>query len=197
MSPGAGGAASEGSLAGARLSAQEGVLRLLLLHLAGRALRRRVEIDDLLQEVYLRALTAPGGLPAAEPGEAALVRGLRRLAREVVVDAARALRAAKRDGRVLRLERSDWSRAGAASGVAERAPGPATRAGAREESERLARAFGALSPEHRRVIGLRRFEGLPAAEAARRMGRSEVAVHSLYRRALEAWGETSGLSAGP
>jgi DNA-directed RNA polymerase specialized sigma24 family protein len=37
------------------------------------------------------------------------------------------------------------------------------------------------------VIGLRQLEGLTAAEAGLRLGRSEVAVHSLYRRALEAW----------
>jgi len=37
------------------------------------------------------------------------------------------------------------------------------------------------------VIGLRQFEGLSAAAAGRRMGRSEAAVHSLYRRALLAW----------
>ena len=30
-------------------------------------------------------------------------------------------------------------------------------------------------------------EALGAREAARRMGRSETAIHSLYRRALEAW----------
>jgi DNA-directed RNA polymerase specialized sigma24 family protein len=37
------------------------------------------------------------------------------------------------------------------------------------------------------VIGLRQFEGLTAAQAGARMGRSEAAVHSLYRRALESW----------
>ena len=51
-----------------------------------------------------------------------------------------------------------------------------------EYSERLA-----LSAEHRRVLGLRQFEGLSAEQAARRMGRSATAVHSLYRRALLAW----------
>ena len=51
----------------------------------------------------------------------------------------------------------------------------------------LERAFLELDPEHRRVIGARQFEGLSAAETARRMARSETAVHSLYRRALLAW----------
>ena len=64
-------------------------MRLVLAHLAGSAVRRRIEIDDLLQEVYLRALTASGGLPAPEPGEGALRRFLNRIARHVVIDAAR------------------------------------------------------------------------------------------------------------
>jgi len=39
---------------------------------------------------------------------------------------------------------------------------------------------------------LRRFEGHSAAEAAARMGRTETAVHSLFRRALAAWAEAVG-----
>jgi RNA polymerase sigma-70 factor (ECF subfamily) len=170
---------------GDRLAAQTHWLRLLLLHLAGRQVRARVELDDLVQEVFLRALGAD--LPPDEP---ALRRLLARLARHAVVDAVRALRARKRSAPEVRLTRSDWSRTGVAeSEVRLRTAGPATRAARAEEHERLLQAFDRLAPEHRRVIGLRQFEGLAAAEAARRMGRSETAVHSLYRRALEAWSQ--------
>jgi RNA polymerase sigma-70 factor, ECF subfamily len=169
---------------GERLAAEERRLRLFLAHLAGRAVRARVELDDLVQEVFLRALAGPGALPAYEEGEGALWGFLARLARHVVIDAARALRARKRDAREQPLARSDWSRAGA---LADAAPGPHTAAAAHETSRALAAAFLALAPEHRRVLGLRQFEGLDAAETGRRMGRSPAAVHSLYRRALEAW----------
>jgi DNA-directed RNA polymerase specialized sigma24 family protein len=60
-----------------------------------------------------------------------------------------------------------------------------------EETARLVAAYERLAPDHRRVLGLRRFEGLDAREAGRRMGRSEAAVHSLYRRALLAWEEAA------
>ncbi len=173
---------------GARLAALEPRLRLLCVHLAGPAVRARVPVEDLVQEVYLRAVAAPGGLPAAEPGERRLARWLTRIARHAVIDAARAIRAARRDGNVRPLARADWSRSGAGSSrFAAPAPGPATRAADAELGERTARAFAALTGEHRRVIGLRQLEGLSAAEAAQRMGRSEAAVHSLYRRALAAW----------
>lgn len=178
---------SSGSQAGVRLEGQAQALSLCLAHLAGRAVRARVELDDLLQEVFLRALADPCGLPAHEPGEHALRRYLTHLARNVVVDVARAARAAKRDGRrEQRLERSSWSRSGSGD-PALTGPGPATHAAGREELAHLLAAFARLAPDHRRVLGLRQFEGLDARAAALRMGRGESAIHSLYRRALAAW----------
>jgi len=177
---------------GLRLAAQESRLRLLLAHLAGHAVRARVELDDLVQEVFLRALSAPSGLPAREPetdGEESLWRFLVTLAKHAVIDAARAIRARKRDGAVVRLVRSDWSQVAGPreSELLAHTAGPATRVVASETSRRLRERYESLSPEHRRVLGLRQFEGLSARETARRMGRSETAVHSLYRRALGAW----------
>ena len=174
--------------AGARLFALAPRLRLLLAHLAGRAVRARVEIDDLAQEVFLRALASPGGLPQHEDGEAALWRFIVHIARHCVIDVARAARAHKRAGRTEPLVRSDRSSPGVhESQVVQVGAGFATRAGEAEDRLRLVRAFERLDPEHRRVIGLRQLEGLSAAATARRMGRSESAVHSLYRRALQAW----------
>jgi RNA polymerase sigma factor (sigma-70 family) len=181
---------------GQRLALLEDRLRLLLAHLAGRAVRARVELDDLLQEVYLRALTTPRGLPPAEENETALWRFLVRLGRHAVIDAARSIRAAKRSGRTQRLAHSEWSRTGPrASQILARTAGPVTRAIGSETSRALRERYEALSPEHRRVLGLRQFEGLSARATAARMGRSETAVHSLYRRALAAWQE--GLETGP
>jgi len=175
---------------GNRLSRLERRLRLLLVHLTGPALRARIEIDDLVQEVYIRALGATSLPPneQSDPGDAELWRYLIRLARNTVIDAARAIRAAKRSGPVLRLAHSDWSQAGVrASQILAATWGPATRAAAHELEERLEARFEALSAEHQRVIGLRQLEGLSAREVAQRLGRTETAVHSLYRRALEAW----------
>lgn len=167
---------------GSQLASSDGRLHLLCTHLAGSAVRSRVEIDDLVQEVYLRALVNPDAWPKDAN---ALFRYLSAIARHVVIDVVRAARAAKRDGREEALDRSTWSRAGRTPAAVT--PGPRTRAACGEESRKMAAAFLALSPEHRRVIGLRQFEGLSARETAARMGRSETAVHSLYRRALAVW----------
>lgn len=181
---------------GERLARLERRLRLLLNHLAGPAVRARVEVEDLVQEVFVRALTA-GPLPGSgagdtvdsgDAGDTELWRFLTRLARNTVVDVARAIRAARRDGGTLQLAQGDWTQAGPrASQLRAQTWGPATRVEAGELEARLEARFRDLAPEHRRVIGLRQFEGLSAREAAARMGRSETAVHSLYRRALLAW----------
>jgi len=180
--------------AGARLMAQAHWLGLLLMHLTGPAVRARVEIDDLVQETLLRAVAAPGGLPAPEESEASLRRLLAHIARNCVMDVLRKMRALKRAGREVRLRRADWSATGLGSGLgssqlAAPGDGPATLAGLADDQRALMQAYARLSAEHRRVIGLRQFEGLDAREAGRRMGRSESAVHSLYRRALAAWNQ--------
>lgn len=163
-----------------------GRLRLYVRHRLGRALGARVEVEDVVQETWLRAFAAVEGFEAA--GESAFLRFLTTLARHVIADLARAARAAKRDGRERRLDRTAWSTAGGAAAVAARTRGPATRVEAAEEARLLEEAFARLSPEHRVVIALRQFEQLPAAEVAARTGRTTGAVHALYRRALTAWG---------
>jgi len=180
---------------GARLAARSGRLRLLLAHLAGRAVRARCEVEDLAQEVFVRVLADPDRLPR---DDAEFDRHLTLVARHVVVDAARALRAAKREGEPgsLPLSISSTSGGGASQWLA-RSAGPATAAASREQAADLVAAYLTLTPEHRRVLGLRQFQGLSAAEAARRMGRSEIAVHSLYRRALESWGAALGQTPSP
>src|SRR5207244_7903371 len=129
--------------------------------------------------------------------EPALYRFLAGIARHVVIDVARALRAGKRGGGLdaLSLGSSTGSSTGnraRASRIAISATGPATAAARAESARDLVAAFEELEPDHRRVLGLRQFEGLPAAECGRRMGRSEAAVHSLYRRALAAWADRLG-----
>jgi RNA polymerase sigma factor (sigma-70 family) len=176
---------------GERIVAQGRWLRLLLMHLAGPRIRQSVELEDLVQEVYVRAIAHEAKLPPEEPKDLPLRRFLARLARSTVVDAVRAIRARKRGGgaKPMRLSRSDWSSTGMLESlVAGTQAGPATEVQQWDEQRRLLDAFEKLPADHRRVLGLRQFEGLTALETAQRMGRSEDAVNSLYRRALEGWG---------
>jgi len=157
-------------------------LRLYVGFRLGPALARRVEVDDVVQETLLRAWR---DLPrAALSGDDALGGWLAAIARHVIVDVARA---ARRQGTQALLERSAWSRAGALD-PADATAGPATRAARGEEHQRLLAAYRSLSPRHRRVIALRQFEQRSARESAPLLGCTELAVHALFRRALDAWG---------
>lgn len=163
-------------------------MRWVALHCAGRALLQRLGVDDLVQEALLRAWQDRSHWPAQEPGEQAFGRWLAVLVRHATIDAARASRAKKRSGREERLELSDFSQSALRPrDLPAHTAGPATRAGVEETRGQLEQAFQRLSGEHRRVIALRQFQGLSAAETAARTGKSEVAVHSSFRRALQAW----------
>jgi RNA polymerase sigma-70 factor, ECF subfamily len=55
-----------------------------------------------------------------------------------------------------------------------------------EEARRLEDALDGLSPDHRDVILMRKFEELSFGEIARRTGRSEDACRMLLARAMTA-----------
>ncbi|MBK8975781.1 MAG: sigma-70 family RNA polymerase sigma factor [Planctomycetes bacterium] len=61
---------------------------------------------------------------------------------------------------------------------------PSHQAMAREELERVEAAFDRLAPDKQQVILMARLMGLPHAEIARELGRSEGAVRVLLSRAL-------------
>jgi len=60
---------------GERIVAQGRWLRLLLMHLAGRQVRARVELEDLSQEVYVRAIAHADQLSPEEPAEIQVAGG--------------------------------------------------------------------------------------------------------------------------
>jgi RNA polymerase sigma-70 factor (ECF subfamily) len=66
------------------------------------------------------------------------------------------------------------------------APGssPSGQAARREQAVLLADALDRLPEHYREVIVLRHLEGLPFAEVARRLGRSEDGVQKIWVRAL-------------
>lgn len=155
-------------------------LRLYVGFRLGQALARRVEVEDVVQETFLRAWRDLER--ATLSGDNAFFGWLAAIARHVITDVARAARARGPGA----LERGEWSHAGEIDAV-DPGSGPVTRALRNETGERLRSAFLALSPQHRRVIALRQFEQRSARDAAPRLGCSEMAVHALFRRALDAW----------
>ncbi len=161
-----------------------GRLDLLVAHLASPALLRRVGRDDLVSDIVIRLIESDS---ARDLRADDLWRFARTVARNTIVDAARKARHMPRRMASMLGPGDSSSTLSMLSGRAANSAGPSSIAAGREASQDLLRSFMDLPPEHRRVIGLRRFEGLSAEEAGARMGRSAAAVHSLFRRALEAW----------
>ncbi|MBI4607266.1 MAG: sigma-70 family RNA polymerase sigma factor [Planctomycetes bacterium] len=155
-------------------------LLAVTLRILGRG-TRGIDPEDVLQETCLRAFRRIGAF--VWQGEGSFLRWLGGFAGNVI-------RELEKEGRRSPLIGIDRDPAG--SGVS---PSKALR---REERlSRLQEALEALSPDHREVIRLARFEGLPLREVARRMGRSLGAVRQLLWRALQAlkssFGDTESL----
>jgi RNA polymerase sigma-70 factor (ECF subfamily) len=173
-------------------------LEAFLRRQAGRRVQEKVEIDDLLQETFLRAFRSIGRFEGED--EAAFAGWLRTIAEHVVLDQARKLRAGDGLlGRQVSLDRRDEEGTGDAEGPDLAAVGESPMVLLRREErfDRLKRVLGKLRPDHARVIFLARVRGLPMKDVALEMGRTPEAVSMLLMRALiklkAAFGETESL----
>ncbi len=179
----------------------EGSLRALIAVQLGEGLRGRVEVEDLLQEVYLRAFRSIGQLEGKT--EASFHAWISRIAANAVSEKGRRLNALKADYKreVALPDRPSSSSGGIRSPSPNLASPRTSPSGALRREERLDRLLSAiekLSPDHRQVIVLTRIEGMAVKEAAQRMGRSEKATSMLLLRATlalrETFGDTDSLS---
>jgi RNA polymerase sigma factor (sigma-70 family) len=155
-------------------------LRAYLRRRARGLLAARESASDLAQSVCREVIEHVDRFEHGERGAVESFRAwLYRTAERKLVDRYRYYTATKRDG--VRVEED-----GDGNG-SSRLPLPATpshQAVAREELAAAEAALARLEPAQREAILLSRVEGLPHAEIARRMGRSEGAVRNLVYRGL-------------
>ncbi len=132
-----------------------------LIHFLHHNWRNHADIDDLLQEVYMR-LTA-----AAQKAIPAQTKAfVFSIARNLLIDRARR-------EQVVPIEAvADLD----ALGIAMDQPGPDRGLMARDELRRVQAALNRLPPRAREALLLRRVEGLSRAEIAQRMGIGEGTV---------------------
>ena len=178
--------------------------RLLLEHypkLAARVdqklpseLRSVVAPEDIIQDTFADAFRAIAGF--RPEGTGAFYRWLTAIADNRLTDAVRSHNAAKRGGGRARAEGPCRNSIGALVGlvaVSERTPSRS--AGGHEAAAAVQVALAGLKDEHREALSLRYLEGLPVAEAAGRLGKTEAAVHKLCSRGLQALRESMGEAA--
>jgi RNA polymerase sigma-70 factor (ECF subfamily) len=151
----------------------------------GRLVRAKESSEDLVQSVCREALERLGDLEHRDEGGFRL--WLFQRAERKVIERGRFYRRLRRDAaREVPLEVASSEEPEEAETLLGAASlfTPSRHASAREELDRLERAFAALSPDQREVVLLARIVGLPHQEIARRMGRTPAATWSLLSRAL-------------
>lgn len=142
--------------------------------LALRCLGRKGDVDDLIQEVSVRALAGAAGFR----GEADHMTWVYRIATNVIADW---LRSPFRRRRRPLVDRADPR------------GGPAEHAERREERDRVRTAVLALSPDQRIVLFLREYEGLRYREIAAILGIPIGTVESRLHAARQRVAKELGL----
>ena len=143
----------------------------------GQPLRARLESRDILQATFLKSLTHLDQLEGSETGS--LMAWLARIAENEIRDRADFEGRQRRDAaREVPIDDDAAFRASAHSALSEGILD--------EEALQLERALEALSPAHREIILLRKFEELSFAEIGGRLGKSEDACRMLLARAMTA-----------
>ncbi len=151
-------------------------------------------VEDVIQETHIEVFRTIAKFEAR--GDAAFYRWLVTIARQRLLDQIKAHRRKKRGGgrkRVRRQPNAAASSVGTLLNVVAAETHTPSRSAARRERERaIAVGLASLKEDYREALRLRYLEGLPVAEIARRMDRTERAVHMLCNRGLKRLREALG-----
>jgi RNA polymerase sigma-70 factor, ECF subfamily len=175
-------------------------LRMLARAQLGRHLRAKCDPSDVVQQTLLEAHRDFGAFQGSHEPE--LLAWLRRILAHNLYNEARRFAARQRDAaREVSMEQVragvEQSSLALGRGLPADTPSPSHAAAQRESALRLADALARLPEDYQTVLLLRVFEGLPAEEVAKRMGRTAGAVRMLQMRALSALrGEMAGEGSG-
>ncbi|MFG0283875.1 MAG: RNA polymerase sigma factor [Phycisphaerales bacterium JB039] len=148
------------------------------------AMRASIEADDVMQVTYMEAVSRLGQFKTG--GTDGFRAWLSRVAENNLIDAVRALEAAKRPSprqKVTRAGRDD-SAVALIEQLSATGQGTPSRVAARGEAVRfMEQALGALPADYEKVVRMYDLEGRPISEVAAELGRSEGAVYMLRARA--------------
>ncbi|HKQ48043.1 MAG TPA: RNA polymerase sigma factor [Phycisphaerae bacterium] len=156
-----------------------------------------IAVDDVLQEAYVIVFREIRSFLPRGPGS--FYAWLEKIAENRLFDMIKAQRAAKRGGGRERVEAPVNPATGSAVewlgmlAVNERTPSQS--AAIREAVAKVQLAMEGLKEDYRQALRLRYIDGLPVAEAAVRMNRTEGALCLLCHRGLRQMQEALGSSA--
>jgi len=158
----------------------------------GPTLARLITIEDVYQELWLRAVKSARTIRAKTRRE--FLAWLKTLAKNRISDLGKEFKAAKRGGDRLRLDVGgdlfDQRSLELAAQLISGEETGSTFAKKREASEAVRVALGSLPESQREAIRLRYFQRLPHAEIAKKMGRTQQSVKGLLERAKASMAKT-------
>jgi RNA polymerase sigma-70 factor (ECF subfamily) len=159
-------------------------LAVLVYYKMSAELRGVVEVDDILQEVFLAAAQDMGNFTYQSPGS--LMAWLSRIADHGIVDAARHQKRGKRHAEEVLRFRSESNPAGPEPVDRETPSQLFARA---ENMQILLKKLDALPGEYREMILLAKFEGLTTKEISERVKKTRESVALTLHRALKRFRE--------
>jgi len=154
-------------------------LAVLIHYKLSDELRGSLEVDDLLQETFLRAYRDIERFTYRSPGS--FLRWLASIADHVVIDAARTHGRLRRAGELVPF-RSQSNPAGPDPPDSKT---PSRLMAQQQAVDGLLARLDALTAEYRQVILMAKMEGLSTQEMAERLGKSREATALLLHRALK------------
>ena len=182
----------------ALIAARRGALLAYIERRLGAALRRKVEPEDMFQEVSAEAIRC---LPTIDLGDREPFGWLCQIAQRRIIDAHRHFfGAAKRDaGREVPIHNAspDDSRAGVIDLLVASMTTASKVFSRNVRHARLAEALESLPPEQREALRLRYVDGLPSKQIAEQLGKTDGAVRVMLTRALNRLQSILGPDASP
>lgn len=146
-------------------------------------MRGVISPEDILQDAFVDVFR--GVARFRDNGEDAFYRWLVTIVDNRLIDSVRALQAAKRGGAWAQLTESESQAVPLVEMLEVNSRTPSRSVARRETAGAVLRALDAIAPDYREALRLRFVEGLDVSDTARRLGRTEWAVHKLCRRGLD------------
>ncbi|MGE3166604.1 MAG: sigma-70 family RNA polymerase sigma factor [Planctomycetota bacterium] len=183
-----------------RLETHRAWIRRMVAVRLDRRLRGRVDPSDVVQDIFVEAVTRLPSYEAQEPSVSLSV-WVRYLALQKIAEVhrhhlGRRKRDVRREARLAGRAREGDSEATVGT-LAASGDSPSVLLAQREHALRLRTALARLGDSDREVLGLRHFEGLTNQEVAQRLELSEPAASLRYARALQRLGRALRTLAEP
>lgn len=182
---------------GELMAARRGALEAYIERRLGAALRSKLEVEDVYQEVSAEAVRS---LPTVDLTSRDPFGWLCQVAERRIIDAHRRFfGAAKRDaGRELSIDKQavDQSRAGMIEMLIASMTTASEAFSRNVRYAQLNTALAALPQDQREALRLRYVEGLPSKEIAERLGKSDGAVRVMLTRSLNRLQQILGAETG-